>query len=152
MLHARVLECLCDPNWLIQNGTRKKIFNQNFLIPCNYTHTFISQKRSQITKCHCSLKYIFPADTRNSILLRTEHWVSIHLKLDSILTKQLLDKFFVISRTIKVEVGVISRSQRLRLITLTKTLIILDIKKTESNNCFIIHSLTASNTKRANWT
>ena len=28
---------------------------------------------------------------------------------------------------------------RLRVITLTETLIILDITKTESNNCFIIH-------------
>ena len=77
--------------------------------------------------------------------------------------KQLLDEVFVISRIIKVEVRVISRSRRLRLITLTETLIILDITKTESNNCFIIHwtkkkshvfasSLTASNTKRANLT
>jgi len=53
--------------------------------------------------------------------------------------KQLLDEVFVISRIIKVEVWVISRSRRLRLITLTETLIILDITKTESNNCFIIH-------------
>ena len=53
--------------------------------------------------------------------------------------KQLLDEVFVISRIIKVEVRVISRSQRLRLITLTETLIILDITETESNNCFIIH-------------
>ena len=53
--------------------------------------------------------------------------------------KQLLDEVFVISTIIKVEVGVISRSRRLRLITLTETLIILDISKTESNNCFIIH-------------
>ena len=65
--------------------------------------------------------------------------------------KQLLDEVFVISRIIKVEVRVISRSRRLRLITLTETLIILDITKTESNNCFILlyTSLTASNTKRA---
>ena len=49
--------------------------------------------------------------------------------------KQLLDEVFVISRIIEVEVGVI----RLRLITLTETSIILDITKTESNNCFIIH-------------
>ena len=48
--------------------------------------------------------------------------------------KHVLDEVFVISRIIKVEVGV-----RLRLITLTETLIILDISKTESNNCFIIH-------------
>ena len=52
--------------------------------------------------------------------------------------KQLLDEVFVIFRIIKVKVKVISRSQRLRLITLTENLIILDITKTESNNCFII--------------
>ena len=55
------------------------------------------------------------------------------------INKQLLDEVFVISRIIEVEVGVISRSRRLRLITLTKTSIVLDITKTESNNCFIIH-------------
>jgi len=43
------------------------------------------------------------------------------------------------SRIIKVEVGVISQSPRLILITLTETLIILNITKTESNNCFITH-------------
>ena len=41
----------------------------------------------------------------------------------------------MISRIIKV-----SDSVRV-IITLTETLIILDIKKTESNNCFIIHQL-----------
>ena len=56
--------------------------------------------------------------------------------------KQLLDEVFAISGIIKVEVTVISRSRRLRLITLTETLIILDIAKTESNNCFIIHCFT----------
>ena len=50
-----------------------------------------------------------------------------------------LDEVFVISRIIKVEVGVISRRLRLRLITLTETLIILDITETVSSNCFIIH-------------
>ena len=49
--------------------------------------------------------------------------------------KQLLDEVFVISGIIKVEVSVISRSRRLRLITLTETLIIPDITKTSSNNC-----------------
>ena len=44
----------------------------------------------------------------------------------------------MISGIIKVEVSVISRSRRLRLITLTETLIIPDITKTESNNCFTI--------------
>ena len=79
-------------------------------------------------------------------------------------SKQLLDEVFVISRIIEVEVGVISRSRRPRLITLTETSIILNITKTESNNCFIIHwtekieviffasSLTPSSTKRANLT
>ena len=43
----------------------------------------------------------------------------------------------MISGIIKVEVSVISRSRRLRQITLTETLIIPDITKTESNNCFI---------------
>ena len=78
--------------------------------------------------------------------------------------KQLLDEVFVISRIIEVEVRVISQSRRLRLITLTETSIILNITKTESNNCFIIHwtekieviffasSLTPSSTKRANLT
>ena len=45
----------------------------------------------------------------------------------------------VISKIIKVKVMVISWTQRLRLITLTETLTILDITKTESNNCYIIH-------------
>ena len=62
--------------------------------------------------------------------------------------KQLLDEVFVISGIIKVEVSVISRSRRLRLITLTETLIIPDITKTESNNCFIIHCFEENNDKR----
>ena len=59
-------------------------------------------------------------------------------KVDS---KQLLDEVLVISGIIKVEVRVISRRRRLRLmiITITETLIILDITKTSSNNCFVIH-------------
>ena len=61
--------------------------------------------------------------------------------------KQLLDEVFVISGIIKVEASVISRSRRLRLITLTETLIIPDITKTESNNCFIIHCFEENNDK-----
>ena len=45
--------------------------------------------------------------------------------------KQFLDEVFVISGIIKVEVGVISRTEG-RLITLTETLIIMDITKTKS--------------------
>ena len=70
----------------------------------------------------------------------------------------------MISRVIKVEVGVISWSRRLRLMTLTETLITLGITKTEPNNCFITHwtqklgshvsasSQTASNTNHAKLT
>ena len=54
----------------------------------------------------------------------------------------------MISGIIKVEVSVISRSRRLRLITLTETLIIPDITKTESNNCYIIHCFEENNDKR----
>ena len=63
----------------------------------------------------------------------------VRLHKAATVNNQLLDEVFVISRIIKVEVGVISRSRRLTLITLTKTFIILDITKIESNNCFIIH-------------
>jgi len=42
------------------------------------------------------------------------------------------------SGMVKVEVTVI----RLQLIALTETLIVPDIAKTESNNCFIIHCFT----------
>ena len=66
--------------------------------------------------------------------------------------KQLLDEVFVISGIIKVEESVISRSRRLRLslrlLTLTETLIISDITKTESHNCFIIHCFKEYNDKR----
>ena len=62
--------------------------------------------------------------------------------------KQLLDEVFVISGIIKVEVSVISRSRRLRLITLIETLIIPDITKTEPNNCFIIHCFEENNDNR----
>ena len=44
--------------------------------------------------------------------------------------------------------SVISLSLRLRLITLTETLIIPDITKTESNICFIIHCFEENNDKR----
>ena len=44
----------------------------------------------------------------------------------------------MISGIIKLEVSVISLAEGQSVITLTKTLIIEDITKTESNNCFII--------------
>ena len=76
------------------------------------------------------------------------HWIKAGLKCYSPTNKQLLDEVFVISGIIKVEVSVINRSRRLRLITLTVTLIIPDITKTESNNCFIIHCFEENNDKR----
>ena len=63
-------------------------------------------------------------------------WLSIYCFVQCII-KQLLDSVFVISRIIKVSVRVISLSLRFRLITPTSTLIILDIKKTSSNNCLV---------------
>ena len=51
-----------------------------------------------------------------------------------------LDSVFVISRIIKVSVRVINLSLRLRLITPTSTLIILDITKTSSNNCLVFET------------
>ena len=52
----------------------------------------------------------------------------------------------MISRIIKVEVGDYQPKPRLKLISFTETLIILDITKTESNN--FSSSLMANNTKR----
>ena len=52
-------------------------------------------------------------------------------KLGGLNNKQLLDEVFVICGIVIVEVSVI--------ITLTETLIIPHIAKTEFNNCFIIH-------------
>ena len=62
--------------------------------------------------------------------------------LDKLLVyKRLLDEVFVISGILKVEVSVINRSRRLRLITLTEILIIPDITKTESNNKLFYYTL-----------
>ena len=54
--------------------------------------------------------------------------------------KQLLDSVFFFFLIIKVSVRVTSLSLRLRLITPTSTLIILDIRKTSSNNCLLFLS------------
>ena len=81
-------------------------------------------------------------DCAGVILYAAENATQVALDAIQILGKsfkQLLDEVFVISRVIKVEIGVISRSRELRLISLAKALIILDIIKTESINCFIIH-------------
>ena len=104
-------------NWPIRGYTKSEHREQPFL-ECAHRHPFTS---SRLSLFFCVL-FITPQLTKQ-------------LSHD----KQLLDKVCVISRKIKVKVRVISRSLRLRLTTLTKILIILDITKTESNNCFIIH-------------
>ena len=64
--------------------------------------------------------------------------------------KQLLDEVFVISGIYNQDRGKhYQPSRRPRLITLTKTLIILDITKTESNNCFIIHCFEENKDKHS---
>ena len=62
-------------------------------------------------------------------------------------SKQLLDEVFVISRIIKVEVGVISRSQRLSDNFPRPWL--FWITKSESNNCFII--IHGTKKKKKKW-
>ena len=75
--------------------------------------------------------YVYTLTNKLSVPLTV---VTIFFFVECII-KQLLDSVFVISRIIKVSVRVISISLRLRLITPTSTLIILDITKTSSNNC-----------------
>ena len=58
-----------------------------------------------------------------------------HFFVAQCIIKQLLDSVFVKTRIIKVSVKIISRSLRLRLVTPTWTLTILDITKTSSNDC-----------------
>lgn len=70
--------------------------------------------------CCCFLQRYYIISSSVGILY-TVNWISI----------------FVIYRIIKVKVWVISPSQRLRPIILTKSLIILDITKNESNNCLV---------------
>ena len=100
-------------------------------------HTGILQNFKNIELTHAliykELRKILPLGL---IVLVFPAWGHLHHDY-----KQLLDEVFVISRIIKVEVGVISLSRRLRHITLTETLIILDITNTKSNtgNCVIIH-------------
>ena len=79
-----------------------------------------------ISSGHCFRRKTRNSNDRNQIAVTGDN-------------KQLLDEVFVTFWIIKVEVGVISRSRRVKLITLTETLIILDITTTEHNNCFVVH-------------
>ena len=61
----------------------------------------------------------------------------VYCLLKQCIIKQLLDSVFAISGILKVSVGGISLSLRLRLITVASTLIIPDTAKTSFNNCLI---------------
>ena len=61
-------------------------------------------------------------------------FLSLFSSIKQCIIKELLGLVLVISRTIKVSVSVISCSRWLRWLTLTSTLIILDITNTKSNN------------------
>ena len=77
------------------------------------------------------------------------------LRLLYLLNKQLLDEVFVISRIIKVEVGVISQSRRLRLISQKPNLIIvlLYIERMQKFESHVsTSSLTVTNTNSAKLT
>ena len=65
------------------------------------------------------------------------HLLSWPFFFRSMYNKTIIRFSFVISRKIEVSVKVIGRSLRLRLITPSSTLIILDVTKTSSNNCLL---------------
>ena len=98
-------------------------------------HTFVFHPPSactlQLKKDYKLLLFVFSLSKNINTI---ERWFASQ----DTCNRQLLDEVFVISGIIKVEVSVICRSRRLRLVTLTETLIIPDITKTESNNFFII--------------
>ena len=73
----------------------------------------------------------------NSYLTFLKNKVGIDKRRIEILSLFRALLFCLMTGIIQVKVGVISRSRRLRLITLTETLIIWDITKTESNNCLL---------------
>ena len=66
---------------------------------------------------------------------QNSHWISMGLYQA---LQLLLDEIFVISGIIKVKVSVAKQSQRLRLITLTRTLFILAVTVVGSNNYLVI--------------
>ena len=117
------------------------------------TREELNQFITAVNSFHPALKYTWEISDTSLAFLDIKVSVegnglctSVHYKSTDF--KQLLDEVFVISGIIKVdriEVSVISRSRRLRLITLTETLIIPDITKPESN---IIHCFEENNDKR----
>ena len=116
--------------WIVSLTAAKKCLK---VIPIVLRSPFVSVLTSVLSRFQ---------DCAGVILYAAENATQVALDAIQILGKsykQLLDEVFVISRVIKVEVWVISRSRELRLISLAKALIILDIIKTESINCFIIH-------------
>ena len=76
-----------------------------------------------------------PCDTKEPVKIHKAYLILVQ----GVVSKQLLAEVFVISKIIKVKVRVISKSRMLRLISLTSTMIILDITKNKFNNYLIIH-------------
>ena len=93
----------------------------------------------QLCIFHCIVDYSHVMDMLPNGVITTIFHIVYFSPVVHICCKQLLDEVFVISKIIKFKLRVISWSQRLILITLTETLIILDITKNKSNNCFVIH-------------
>jgi len=91
-----------------------------------YNKTQTTTKNSE-TKSEVRMKLLHAAFLA---VFEVRKYILLFVSTKSSDFKQLLDEVFVIYRRIKVEEG---------LITLTETLIILDITKTESKKCFIIH-------------
>ena len=91
-------------------------------------YTIIMSRTREVTGNHVKLaRFVL-------LPVREEAKTSLPLFFVQCIIKQLLDSGFVISRIMKVSVSVFSRSRRLRLITLTSHLFILEITKASSNN------------------
>ena len=90
--------------------------------------------RNQRVWCHNWRLYYYHVKFVRFVLLAVNEEAKMWLK-----NFYLLDLVFVISRIIKVSLRVISLSLWLQLITPTWTSIILDITKTSSNNCLLLH-------------
>ena len=97
--------------------------------------TIIMSRTLKITGYHVNFaRFVLLPGSEEAIT-----WLPFFFSVEYII-KQLLHSVFVISRIIKVSLWVISLKLGLRLISLSLTSIILDITKTECNNCFIIHN------------
>ena len=124
-----------------ERGNWKKLF-----LSCGRFQSLLVAFRNSKTCRHSEIKQTRPSrkkdfsgeafakqNTEASLALLSCNSPRAPTKWSAIFAFGVLDDIFVISRIIKVEVTVICRSRRLRVITLTKTLITLNITKTKSN-------------------